>query len=314
MRFKGLDLNLLLLLDILLTERSVTAAARRLNLSQPATSSALSRLRQFFGDELLIQTGRTMLPTAHAMSLQPLVREVLGDVERLIAASSSFDPATSDRTFRIVGSDYIFTTLLAPTIASLQAEAPSVRFEALPLEPAVIQRLERGEVDIVLTPRHFVSPHHPAVLLFEEPHVVVGWNENPIFAGELTLERFLAAPQVAVEIGPVRTLPFAEEQMHALGLQRRIDIIAPTFAAVPWTLPNSTRIAVLHQRLAEAFAQTLPLAIAPLPFAMPMMEEMAQYHSIRHRDAGLQWLLGRLQQRAAGGEAPAVAVGAGQPG
>lgn len=297
-RFKGLDLNLLQLLDALLSDRSVTAAARRLNLSQPATSSALARLREYFGDELLQQTGRTMVPTAHALSLQPLVREVLGNVERLIATSPGFEPATSDRTFRLVGSDYIFTTLLAPLLASLQAEAPGVRFEAMPLEPSIAQRLERCEVDLLLAPRHFVSPHHPSVLVFEEPHVVVGWKDNPVFAEELTLQKFLEAPQVAVELGPNKSLPFAEEQMRALGLQRRIDVIAPTFGAVPWTLPNSTRLAVLHQRLARAFAQTLPLAIAPLPFPMPMMEEMAQYHATRDRDAGLQWLLARLQEMA----------------
>lgn len=294
MRFKGLDLNLLLVLDVLLSERSVTAASRRLNLSQPATSSALARLREYFGEDLLIQSGRTMLPTAHALSIQPIIREVLGDVERLIAASTTFAPATSDRMFRIAGSDYIFATLLANLIAELKAEAPHVRFEVFPPGPSVIQQLERAEIDLLLTPRQFTSPHHPSVLVFEEPHVVVGWSGNPLFAGELTLEQFLSAGHVAVELGPTRTRPFAEEQIHALSLQRQIDVIAPTFAAVPWLLPHSSRIAVLHQRLAETFAQILPLAIAPLPFAMPAMEEMAQYHATRDRDTGLQWLLARL--------------------
>jgi len=298
MRFKGLDLNLLLVLDVLLAERSVTAASRRLNLSQPATSSALARLREYFSDELLLQSGRSMLPTAHALSIQPMVREVLGDVERLISTSATFEPGTSDRRFSIVGSDYIFTTLVAPLIASLQNEAPRVSFACEPLGPHVIQLLERGEVDVLLTPRQFVSPHHPAILVFEEPHVVVGWNENPIFSRDMTLEDFLQSPQVAVELGPQRTRPFAEEQMHALGLQRRVDVIVPTFAAVPWLLPNSTRLAVLHKRLATTFARVLPLAIAPLPFAMPLMEEMAQIHSTRERDPGLRWLLGRLQEMA----------------
>lgn len=301
MRFKGLDLNLLLVLDVLLTERNVTQAAQRLNLSQPAASSALARLRQYFGDELLVQSGRAMLPTAHALTLQPIVREVLGDVERLISVSSGFDPATSDRTFRIVGSDYIFTTLMAPLIASLQAEAPSVRFETGPIGPTIIQALEHGEIDLLLTPRQFISPSHPAVLIFEEPHVVVGWDRNPIFDAPLTLDAFLEASQVAVLIGPTRNRPFAEEQMHALGLQRRIDVIAPTFAAVPWLLPGSMRIAVLHERLARSFAAVLPLAMAPLPFAMPLMEEMAQFHATRERDAGLRWLVQRMQAMAATG-------------
>ncbi|CCA90384.1 LysR family transcriptional regulator [Novosphingobium sp. PP1Y] len=298
MRFKGLDLNLLLVLETLLAERSVTAASRRLNLSQPATSAALAKLREYFNDELLQQRGRTMFPTAHALSIRPLVREVLADAERLIATSASFDPATSDRKFVVMGSDYIFTTLLASFIASLQAEAPNIRIQANPLEPNVIKQLERAEVDLLLTPRHFVTPEHPAIAIFEEQHVIVGWNENPIFSKEVKLEDFLAAPQVCVEFGPNRTVPFAEEQMRALGLQRRIEVIAPTFAAVPWILPNSSRVAVLQERLAQKFARHLPLAIAPLPFPMSTMEEMAQFHSTRDRDAGLQWLLSRLQEKA----------------
>jgi len=297
-RFRGLDLNLLLVLDTLLTERNVTAAARRLNLSQPATSSALARLRDHFGEELLVQRGRTMLPTAHALSIQPLIREILGDVERLIAASTTFDPDTSNRQFRIVGSDYIFVTLVAPLIAALQPNAPGIGFEIIPPGPSVNQQLERGEIDLLLTPRQFISAHHPAIVLFEEPHVVVGWNKNPLFDGPITMEDFLRAKHVSVEVGPARTRPFAEEQMHALGLQRQVDVVAPTFAAVPWLLPNSARIAVLHERLAETFAHVLPLAIAPLPFPMPVMEEMAQFHTTRDRDAGLQWLLGALREHA----------------
>ena len=125
-----------------------------------------------------------------------------------------------------------------------------------------------------------------------------GWSGNPIVNGPLTLEQFLGSSQVAVEFGPTRTRPFAEQQMEAMGLKRRIDVIAPTFAAVPWLLPNSMRIAVLHQRLAATFAQILPLSMAPLPFEMPMMEEMAQYHSTRERDAGIRWLLERMQTMA----------------
>ncbi|WP_295638458.1 LysR family transcriptional regulator [Novosphingobium sp.] len=298
MRFKGLDLNLLLVLEVLLNERNVTAAAKRLNLSQPATSSALARLRLYFDDELLLPTGRVMLPTAHALSLQPMIREVLGDVERLIAASTAFDPATSERRFRLAGSDYIFTTLVAPLIALLQNEAPNVSFEVSSLTPQIIQYLERGDVDLILTPRQFTSPHHPSVLIFEEPHVIVGWSENPLFASQVSLESFLASPQVSVELGPQRTRPFAEEQMHSIGLNRRIDVIAPTFAAVPWLLPNSTRIAVLHQRLALTFSKVLPLAIAALPFPMPLMEEMAQYHRTREKDGGLLWLLEQMQNYA----------------
>jgi DNA-binding transcriptional LysR family regulator len=294
-RFKGLDLNLLAALDVLLAERNVTKAASRLHLSQPATSSALARLREYFGDELLIPSGRTMLPTPHAEALRPLIRDVLGDVERLVAASTRFDPSRSDRQFRIVGSDYIVAVLLAPLMARLQSDAPNLRFQIEPPSPSSIPELLRGDVDLFLTPRQFIAAGHPAELIFEEPHVVVGWKGNPVFRSPLGLSEFLAHPHVVVEIGPSRATPFAEQHMAKMGLKRRIDVIAPSFAAVPWMLPHTTRLAVMHERLARTFTVTLPLQIAPLPFEMPIMQEMAQYHATRDTDEGLQWLLGRIK-------------------
>jgi LysR family nod box-dependent transcriptional activator len=300
MRYKGLDLNLLTAFQVLMTERSVTAAARRLNLSQPATSSALSRLRDYFEDELLIVSGRTMLPTPKAETLMPLVHALLGDAERLVAASTRFDPGRTARQFRIAGSDYILTVLLAPMIARLEAEAPNIGFKLVPVTAASLSDLERGDVDLLLMPEQFRSPAHPSVPIFEEPHVVVGWSGNPVFDRPLTLDAFLAQKHVVVELGPTRALPFAEEHVRGLGLERRIDVVAPSFAAVPCLLPDTTRLAIMHRRLAETFAAWLPLTIAPLPFELPAMREVAQYHRTRDKDEGLHWLIGEMKRSADG--------------
>ena len=119
MRFKRFDLNLLLVLDTLLRERSVSRAAEQLNLSQPAMSAALGRLRSYFNDQILVSHGKRMLPTAHAQSLSPMVMKTLADIEALISASTVFDPSTSQRTFRICASDYVTTVLLVPLLEDL---------------------------------------------------------------------------------------------------------------------------------------------------------------------------------------------------
>jgi len=129
MRMKGFDLNLLVALDALLSEQNVSRAAERLNLSQPAASAALARLRTYFQDDILSVSGRRMLPTAHADSLAPLLADAMQAVERLLSTSAEFDPATSQRTFRIVASDYITTVLLTPLLPKLERLAPRVRLE-----------------------------------------------------------------------------------------------------------------------------------------------------------------------------------------
>lgn len=132
MRFKGLDLNLVVALDILLQERSVSRSAERLKLSQPAVSAALARLRDYFNDELLVSIGRSMIPTAYAESLWPIARDLLAKADLLIDTSSTFDPATSQRRFRISASDFIQTVLIAPALRALQTVAPGVSMDVGP--------------------------------------------------------------------------------------------------------------------------------------------------------------------------------------
>src|ERR1700735_4498154 len=137
MRFKGLDLNLLLAFQVLLEERSVTRAARSLHVSQPAMSSALGRLRAYFQDPILVAHGKRLHPTAHAESLYAPVKASLSGIDGLLAASAAFDPATTRRTFRIVASDYITASLIGPMAGRLAAQAPGVRLEfILPSEDA----------------------------------------------------------------------------------------------------------------------------------------------------------------------------------
>lgn len=300
MRFKGLDLNLLVALDILLEERHVSRAAERLHISQPASSAALGRLREFFKDDLLVLHGKRMIPTAYGESLVPEVKRVLGQVESIISQSSEFDPSRSERVFRLMASDYIASVVVGPAIQTIEDAAPGIQFDIrLPNENVALE-FERGEIDLVLTPEQFLSPDHPAELLFEEPHVVVGWDRNPLLQGTLTEEQFLRSARVGVAFGPNRQLAYGDEHVPMREGARPIEILAPSFTVVPWLLIGTQRLTVMHERLARLFARKLPLAIQALPVEIPPMREMMQYHSTRTGDMGLAWLRRLLFDTGAG--------------
>ena len=298
MRLKGLDLNLLVALDILLEERSVSRAAERLHLSQPAASAALARLRDYFQDQLLVLHGKRLIPTSYAEVLLPEVKRIIRQVDDLIAMSTEFDPAQSQRFFRLVASDYIATVLLAPTISAMQTIAPGIKVDIRLPEDSLRAKFEIGEIDLMLVPEEFVLNQHPAELMFKEPHMVVGWDQNPVFNKKITSQAFFEASHVSVSIGPNSSLSFTERNMEKMGYKRRIDIHAPHFSSVPWLLTNTNRLAVIQERLAKKFISVFPLKYAPLPFEFPAMRLMLQYHTARENDEGLKWLRQLLHKTA----------------
>lgn len=296
MRFKGLDLNLLVAFDALLSTRSVSRAAERLNLSQPAMSAALNRLRTFFGDDLLVLHGKRMHPTAFAESLVPQVRESLRTVESILATPTQFDPATSQRQFRIIASDYVVASILHPLVAGLAEKAPGVRIDiGLPGEDA-LAALNEGKIDLMITPEYVMTSDHPSEILYEEKQLLVGWSKNPLFAKPITEDDFFSAGHVAVAFGASRTSSYADRQLETIGRRRHVEITAPFFTAVPWLLEGTMRLAILHERLTKALRGRFDIATAELPFAIPPMNQQMFYHEAREDDAGLMWLRAELKE------------------
>ena len=295
MRLKGLDLNLLVALDALLATQSVSRAAERLHLSQPAVSAALGRLRTFFSDPILVSHGKRMIPTPFASRLKPLLAQVISDVDAMVSVSPHFDPAVSTRWFRIGASDYLTKVVFAGLLQRFARTAPGICIELIPPNDSIQQMLEAGELDLLLVPADHVSIRHPSQLLFEERHVVAGWSGNPVFKGTMTREAFDAAGHVAVEIGRIARASFAEMQLRMRGIERRIEVMASSFTVVPELLVETTRLAVMHERLAISASRHLPIAHAELPFEFPLMHEMLQYHHARGDDPGLQWLIAEIQ-------------------
>lgn len=296
MRFKGLDLNLLQVLDVLIDRRSVTRAAQQLHVSQPAISAALSRLRRHFDDALVVQHGKHMVPTPFALRLQPGLKAVLGDLDALVGTPAHFDPATSSRVFRMMVSDFILVAVLGDLLPQIESEAPDLRFVIVPPHDQAIAMLEAGEIDLLITPRNYVSEKHPAVSFFKERHVVAGWNGNPLMARPTTLEGMLDASFISVQIGRTVSSSFAIHELSQMGITINSALTTTTFAAVPQLLIGTRRLAILHESLARKAAQYLPISYWPLPVTIPTMDEAIQCHRARAEDPALIWLIERFTQ------------------
>jgi DNA-binding transcriptional LysR family regulator len=299
MRFQRLDLNLLVALDALLAERSVSLAADRICLSQSATSGALSRLREYFADELLVMKGRQMVLTSRAESLVEPVRAVLQQIHSTIAVTPPFDPATSDRTITLMTSDYLTEVLLSTAIDRILRRAPNMRFEILSMHDHIIEALERGEMDLLITIDYAISPDHPSRILFEDDYVVVGWAGNPDMHGEMTRELYFRLGHVTTRFGRARLPAFEDWFIRRQHQQRRVEIVAANFLTVPGLVIGTNRIATMHQRLAHRMAANLPLVIKPVPMAIPHIRSMAQWHISNNNDPAIRWVVECLAAEAA---------------
>lgn len=295
MRFGRLDLNLLVALDALLTEKSVSLAADRLCLSQSATSSALGRLREYFGDELLVVKGRHMILTARAEELIEPVRAVLEQIRSTIAIAPPFDPATADRQVRIMASDYTTQVLLAEALAQLERDAPNMRFEIQPMSTNPIEAVERGYIDLLVTIDFAVSADQPSQFLFEDDYVVVGDANNPALKGEMTRERYFELGHVTARFGRAQMPAFEEWFTRRQKQQRRIEVVAPSFLSLPGLVLNTSRIVTMHRRLAQQVVQSFPLVMRELPFAIPPIREVVQWHITNSNDRAIRWVVERLE-------------------
>lgn len=294
MRFNKLDLNLLVALDALLSELSVSRAADKMHMGQSAMSNALSRLREFFNDELLVQVGRRMEPTSRAMALKDPVRDVLIRVEAAVLSQPRFDPSQSDRVFLMAVSDYTSASLIPHLLSLVHQQKSKVRFVLLPQVSNPQRALERGEVDLMIIPERFASTGHPLEHLFTETFSCLVWNESPLAHGELTLSRYLAHGHVVME--PPNGKAYETEALAAKGIHRKVDLTTFSFATAPRLVVNTHLIVTTHDRLARLAMQTLPVVTRPVPVKIEPMTQMMQWHNYRSNDPGLVWLREMLRQ------------------
>lgn len=300
MRFNKLDLNLLVALDMLLVERNITRAAERMHMSQSAMSSALARLREYFEDELLVQVGRKMELTPRAETLREAVRDVLLRIDTSLAAQPRFDCSESDREFRLLVSDYSSTVLMPQVLALAQEQRSTVRFKLMSQFDLPARLLERGEADVLLIPKAFCSPDHPADIVMVDEFVCVVWEGSRHAREGLDFDRYASAGHVVMKPGEGNPPAFESWFVERFGLSRRIEVTAPSFAPLPFLVIGTELVATVHAKLARRLQGAAPVRLLRLPMPMPPIEQGLQWHKYRSNDPGILWLRGLLHEAAAG--------------
>ncbi|MGF6960417.1 LysR family transcriptional regulator [Paraburkholderia youngii] len=290
MRFKGLDLNLLVALDALMTQRNLTAAAQSVNLSQPAMSAAVARLRDYFGDDLFVMRGREFVPTARATELAGPVREALSHIQLSIISRDVFRPDKSNRRFRVCLSDFMTLVYFQNVIKRVAREAPSVGFELLFPDDEPGELLRRGDADFLILPELLLADAHPKAPLFEEKLVCVGCPTNKQLSRRLALEKYMSMGHVTVRFGRARRPSIEEFFLLDLGLKRREEVIVPTFDLIPRVLLHTNRIATIPLRLAKYFAEVTPLRIVDVPLPLSCFTEAIQWPSLHNGDPASIWM------------------------
>lgn len=284
MSLQNFDLNLLKSLDALLTERSVTRAAERVFLSQPAMSGALKRLRDEFHDQLLMRTGRDMELTPLAKTLAISVREALQSIQEMLDTQVRFDPHTARRTFNLVMTDYASMVLMPRVLERLESEAPYISCNVQAVDDAVASGLMSGDVDLFVGIREWLE-HNQAKSasglcwepLFTDDFVCMIADDHPVIGATITMEQYCELPHGLVRF-PRQVESIVERQWRLAGLDLRVGVTAANFAALLLMLPNTRLIATVQRRLAAPLTKGLPLRALECPMPIPFLEEVLIWH------------------------------------
>jgi DNA-binding transcriptional LysR family regulator len=294
-RIAGVDLNLLTSLDVLLEEKNVTRAARRLGVSQPAVSHNLRRLRELLGDPLLVRTPGGMQATPRAIELRPAVRAALDAAEAVLQAARPFDPARAERTFVLAMADQVAFQLLPSLIQRIGVAAPGITLRQRPLPVDVTAALADGELELAIG----VFDDSPAGVrqdaLWAETFACVVRRDSPAARGRFDVARYLARPHllVAPRGRPGSAIDDLLARHH---LQRRIAVVVPHFLVAPAIVAASDLVWTAPSGLAHAFAALHPLAVRAPPLALPGFSIAMRWHLRLDRDPGLAWLRGMLRE------------------
>ncbi len=285
----GIDLNLLVVLRALLGERHVTRAAARVGLSQSATSHALARLRELYGDPLLVRSGNELQLTPRALRLLPTLERGLSDLQAALDGEPAFDPSSAQRRFTIGMADYMQAVLMGPLLRRLASDAPNVDL-AIVTFPNLEEQLESGAIDLALT---VVAPHPTRALssesIFEDDFLCMVRNDHPIVKKKLTLERYVELRHLVV--APSGTPgSIVDTELERRGLVRRIALRVSNFLIAPIVICETDLINTMPTRLARQAARNYPLRLLPPPLPLPRFGLISLWHPRLENDPAQRWL------------------------
>lgn len=290
MNLNGVDLNLLVALDALLAERSVTRAAERLSIGQPAMSAALNRLRKLFDDPLLSRVGGELVPTPLAETLIRPVREAIAAIQSVLGVRGSFDPLIDHRTFTLVASDYVGLVLLRPLVHHLATAAPRVRLVVRPVAPAFLSDLRRDQIDLALVPQELMPvriglPHQE---LFRDRYVCAVDADNQKIGAAVSVEEFARHPHLASSGGPLPAL--GQRQLDSLDLFPAAEISTQTSLLAPFLLAGTDMIMLVLERLGRRLQDAAGIRLVEPPVPLLSITEAMYWHPRRADEPGHRWL------------------------
>jgi DNA-binding transcriptional LysR family regulator len=294
------DLNLLVYLDALLRERNVTQAANKLNLSQPAMSNGLRRLRELFDDPLLVRTSEGMTPTERALELEPIVREVLSKVDHAVQPRKDFNAEDSSRVFRIMASDYAESTLFPTVLGKLRELAPGITLDIMTPSDVSFLDVERGKVDMLINRFDSMPQSFHQIHLWNDSFTCVLSPHNPVLE-DWTLENYLLANHVwvsktgmgvgvGVDPGDVQRLGWVDAALDKLGKKRQIRVFTRHYQAAMTLAEQNDLIVTLPTRAAQLKLENPRVVLREPPLAIPPLElKMAWSPLLQHNPAN-KWL------------------------
>lgn len=291
MDMKRSELPLLISLDALLTELNVTRAAKRMHISQPTLSGHLARLREMFGDPLLVPsaTGRGMVATERALALRPRLTQALSSLRDAVTEPLRFDPVTSTRTFVVAANDSVFTILALDVMAEVMRQGnPGLRMAVIPTaDTHLVERMAKGEVDLFLGDIAKMPDTLKARFLLSEDFVLAQRRGHPRGLNPPSLEEYCRLSHVVVSPRADFSTP-VDDVLAGLGCRRRVGAAVPSYNQVALVLSQTDGVASLPSRLLKRYAEFVDLI--ELPFKMPPFRLAMAWHPRAQEDAGAIWL------------------------
>ncbi len=303
MNWAAVDLNLLRVFDAMMLELNTTRTGERVGLSQPAVSSALGRLRHIVGDALFVREGNRMVPTMRAEQLAEPIRTALREIEDALSSVAGFDPATAQRVFRIVGSDY-FSTLLMPRLArEVRAAAPGLTLQMLDHPTsAAVRLMSDGAVDMVVDSASEMPDWVSSQELYHSRMVTVVRKGHPAIAkaglppgARIPPDLFCALPQVLMSMDGSLS-GSVDQPLKEHGLARTVALTVPHFHAVALAVAETDLIGNLPEHFAARVAGLMDLEIYQMPYAPAPIAVMLYWHSRHQSDAAHGWLQNRIRE------------------
>ena len=299
MNISKIDLNLLIYLDVLLREKNVTRAASKLNITQPAMSNGLKRLRNLFNDPILVRTSDGMVPTERSRKLAPIIRKILLELEETLQGDEVFNPSSSTRVFRVMASDYAASTLIPNLLKSISILAPNITLDIMTPSDVTFHDVEDGKIDMAINrfdelPQSF----HQKTLLKDSFSCLL--NANHPIVSDFNLNSYLCAKHVwvsktgfgvGVGMNPkdIQKLGWVDEALARQGKKRDIKVFSRNYNVAMRLAYEANLIVTLPTRAAMLHQDDKNYTILKPPFSIPNIELKMIWSPLLHHDASHIW-------------------------